>query len=163
MSGDANGAPKPLPDIGAAERHFTRFGLNKKRIRRELFFAQAGRCFYCCAECWEGSVETRDKAASRLGFPEEVGGGGWRRTVEARRATLDHLRARRRGGKDVVGNLVMACHACNVAKKDLPYAEWARRVAAAFGTRSTGSSPEPVLRDGPQRGGPPDDEREAAS
>lgn len=103
------------------------FRRNRRRIRRGLFFAQDGRCFYCGEDCWEPSIETAEKAAARLGFPDNAAGEEgrfFRRTVLRRRATIDHRMPASKfmpgdNAKHSKANLVMACHRCNVAKKDL--------------------------------------------
>jgi 5-methylcytosine-specific restriction endonuclease McrA len=53
-----------------------------------------------------------------------------------RRATLDHVVPRSRGGSDAISNLRISCRFCNMAKAArLPgeLLEWATRIVAAAG------------------------------
>jgi len=53
--------------------------------------------------------------------------------LHQRRATLDHVIPRSRGGADAISNLALTCKFCNMAKAArLPgeLLEWARRIVA---------------------------------
>lgn len=41
---------------------------------------------------------------------------------------LDHLTPKAHGGADVATNLVLACRSCNSARKDMPLADWCRKI-----------------------------------
>lgn len=45
--------------------------------------------------------------------------------VRAAEATMDHVVPIALGGRSVRGNVVLACKACNTAKRDRTAAEWA--------------------------------------
>ena len=44
--------------------------------------------------------------------------------INAKTATMDHILPVSRGGRSVAGNVVVACKACNTAKKDNLASEW---------------------------------------
>lgn len=63
-----------------------------------LFHAHEGRCYY-----WNGPMWLRS--------PDESGLRP--RLASPFQCTAEHLLARQDGGKDVVGNVLTACHLCN--------------------------------------------------
>lgn len=99
------------PDQGATKRSLrNRFDVNRNgvlmnrltKIRRQLFAAQEGRCFYCLQPMWE---DNRHDFAIRYAI-------GKRRTVWLQ-STAEHLLARCDGGSDDIENIVAACRFCN--------------------------------------------------
>jgi len=76
-----------------------------KSIRTSAFHAQSGRCYYCGLPMW-------------LCSPHELGLRP--RSAAPFQCTAEHLLARQDGGKDVVGNVVAACHLCNLRRHKRP-------------------------------------------
>lgn len=76
-----------------------------KTLRTRSFHAQQGRCYYCSGPMW-------------LCSPDELGLRS--RSAAPFRCTAEHLLARRDGGKDVAGNVVAACHLCNLRRHKRP-------------------------------------------
>lgn len=53
---------------------------------------------------------------------------------------LDHLTPKSEGGEDVATNLVLACRACNSARKALSLADWAKKAESEKGLVFTAKS-----------------------
>lgn len=78
-------------------------------VRKALYQAAAGRCRYC------GEITFLNE------LPADADPG--------RRATIEHIVPRSRGGTNDWQNLALACHRCNVIRaggRYLPYAELTR-------------------------------------
>jgi hypothetical protein len=73
-----------------------------RKLRRQAFLAQQGRCFYCSQPVWE---EDADAFVKRYGIRERVS-----KYVQC---TAEHLCARQDQGRDVRDNIVAACLWCN--------------------------------------------------
>lgn len=75
------------------------------RLRARAFHRQSGCCFYCRYPMWEDS-------------PEAFATTHHLTLRQARRlqCTAEHLHARMDGGRDVEGNIVAACRACNACR-----------------------------------------------
>lgn len=81
--------------------------MSKKRLktlRTKAFYAQAGRCFYCCRPMW-------------LSSPDELGLRP--RSARPYQCTAEHLVAQQDGGKDVADNIVAACRLFNLRRHKL--------------------------------------------
>jgi hypothetical protein len=76
-----------------------------KTLRIRSFHAQRGRCYYCGGPMW-------------LSSPDELGLRP--RSSRPYQCTAEHLQARQDGGKDVAGNVVAACHLCNLRRHQRP-------------------------------------------
>lgn len=76
-----------------------------KTLRTRLFHAQQDRCYYCNGPMW-------------LCSPDESGLRP--RSAATFQSTAEHLLARQNGGKEVVGNVVTACHLCNRRRNKRP-------------------------------------------
>lgn len=74
-----------------------------QRARRALHSEQGGRCAYCLRPMRLRGVDFPRDAAP---VPDE--------------ATVDHVTARSRGGRNYRPNLVAACRVCNEGKADAP-------------------------------------------
>ena len=75
------------------------------RARSAAFRRQAGRCFYCGVLMW---LDDGASFAARHGLPRGI--------TRWLQCTAEHLRARRDGGPDSPGNVVAACHCCNLRR-----------------------------------------------
>lgn len=78
-----------------AERKF-RKKLRQTGLRASIFYRERGRCYWCGVELFlitEGTDVTKIPLSKR--------------------ATLDHVMPRSRGGSNKKNNLVTACHDCN--------------------------------------------------
>lgn len=76
-----------------------------KKLRRQAFRDQQGRCFYCSQPVWEEDVGAYIKAHGiRKNLTRHV------------RCTAEHLCARQDKGLDVRGNIVAACLWCNAQR-----------------------------------------------
>ena len=69
--------------------------LQKKKHPRQLYNQQEGKCFYC---------------GSQL--------GGFEPGVKGKKATIDHVYPKSKGGSDDISNKVLACQECNQRKGD---------------------------------------------
>jgi hypothetical protein len=77
--------------------HTASDGVKRRQWLEDLFKVQRERCAYCnVAMIIDNTTEYSD-----------------------RRATIDHVVARSRGGEDIFENVVASCAACNTAKSDL--------------------------------------------
>lgn len=76
-----------------------------KTLRAPSFHAQNGRCQYCLGPMW-------------LSSPDEL--GLRHRSARPYQCTAEHLLARQDGGKDQPGNIVAACHLCNLRRHRRP-------------------------------------------
>ncbi len=84
----------PIPEADAAELPYI-VGQRRSEFRLELMQATGRTCRYC------------GRRIGKKGSP-----------------TLDHLLPWSRGGGHWKSNLVLACHPCNNAKRDLTVREW---------------------------------------
>lgn len=76
-----------------------------KILRTRSFHAQQGRCYYCSGPMWlfsPGELGLRPRSAAPF------------------RCTAEHLLPRQDGGRDVAGNVVAACHLCNLRRHKRP-------------------------------------------
>ncbi|SNS18430.1 HNH endonuclease [Antarctobacter heliothermus] len=94
-----------------------------KKLRKQKWAAQKGRCYYCGQLMWEHDADA---------FQREH--GVTRGLTQKFQCTAEHLTARSEGGGDVDDNIVAACLFCNrtrhAAKKPLDPRRYRRRVQA---------------------------------
>ncbi|WP_417209317.1 HNH endonuclease [Antarctobacter sp.] len=73
-----------------------------KRLRKQKWAAQKGRCYYCGQPMWETDADA---------FQREHGvTPGLAKKFQS---TAEHLKARSEGGSDAAANIVAACLYCN--------------------------------------------------
>ena len=76
-----------------------------RKLRRQAFRDQQGRCLYCLLPLWEGDIDAF------------VNTHGIRKSVSKHlKCTAEHLRARQDGGSDVRENIAAACLWCNLQR-----------------------------------------------
>ncbi|MGP6087624.1 HNH endonuclease [Antarctobacter jejuensis] len=92
-----------------------------KKLRRQKWAAQKGRCYYCGQPMWE---DCADRFRRKHGVSH--------RFARLFQSTAEHLTARSAGGADTAGNIVAACLYCNqtrhAAKRPLDPENYRKRV-----------------------------------
>lgn len=76
-----------------------------KRLRRQAFERQGGRCYYCERTIWLGDPEGFIRTACRS-----------HRAARQFQCTAEHLIPRQDGGADTRENIVAACRFCNATR-----------------------------------------------
>lgn len=95
-------AHKPKKAKAAAKQREVRTKPMTKQAR--LWMESQGRCHYC------GSILIRKtRKQKHLAMPPH------------QTPTIDHKTPKSKGGSSAIGNLVLACMACNFRKADKPY------------------------------------------
>ena len=124
-------------NLVAAGEGASRVGTNwrksrrKQALRRRLWAAQGGLCYYC------GQPMNIERLVGPV--PREVGSDN--------DPTIDHKQPRSRGGADTSDNLVLACRRCNTLKRNRP--AWApprpkTQAPSTDGDGNTTNSPPPI-------------------